>query len=153
MVCPAQAGVYPPTTYLSNMRKSLPRPGGGLPGVNMVRRAGRGFAPPRRGSTQLRRVCYVDGHVCPAQAGVYPYLTASPIRPNRLPRPGGGLPTPGTCVGVPRRFAPPRRGSTVTILYVECDKDVCPAQAGVYPSGARLRDGLRCLPRPGGGLP
>ena len=50
-------------------------------------------------------------------------------------------------------FAPHRRGSTSLLMPQNHRHNVCPAQAGVYPSAGKPGRGRSCLPRTGGGLP
>ena len=70
-----------------------------------------------------------------------------------MPRTGGGLPSREFDRDNTVLFAPHRRGSTVGIRGTVIIRNVCPAQAGVYPEHPFVRGKRGRLPRTGGGLP
>ena len=153
VVCPAHAGVYPPTRRSPPPYPSLPRTRGGLPHDYPGAGAIISFAPHTRGSTRRLDVHPHPIRVCPAHAGVYPMITREPEPSSRLPRTRGGLPIEDSGETVRLRFAPHTRGSTYVSWYGPRSYDVCPAHAGVYPCLHPWRYWSLCLPRTRGGLP
>ena len=112
-VCPAHAGVYRITFQPRASAACLPRTRGGLPEKYHPLRLHRRFAPHTRGSTLRLAYRRLQDGVCPAHAGVYPFLAGLALVGNSLPRTRGGLPNDENTISTAVLFAPHTRGSTV----------------------------------------
>ena len=138
---------------VSSLPWSLPRTSGGLPKRDKLQSMRQLFAPHKRGSTSAIRSFRAAVSVCPAQAGVYLFVSYAFPTHLRLPRTSGGLPALYECAMTHYRFAPHKRGSTLRFDIRSRNRSVCPAQAGVYRGLLAVVSDTAGLPRTSGGLP
>ena len=94
LVCPAHAGMFPEYDAPAEDFQSLPRSRGDVPLQLFRLFHAIASAPLTRGCSPTHHGSVLNAFVCPAHAGMFPYLVASRQSRSSLPRSRGDVPPP-----------------------------------------------------------
>ncbi len=151
LVCPAPAGIGPPTNAGGSHERGLPRARGDRPSARRTSASSSRSAPRPRGSALAKRWIGQGLSVCPAPAGIGRGCFRSARGRTRLPRARGDRPLRSRSKSRSRPSAPRPRGSALADAFSSSSPLVCPAPAGIGPIGKVYRvRGVRSAPRPRG---
>ena len=109
-VVPAQAGLFPPNWLGVYRPHGRPRAGGAVPWISHNPLSRSSSSPRRRGCSAEVRDLRTRFDVVPAQAGLFPTPRCRTPICLRRPRAGGAVPPIKSCVRLPAKSSPRRRG-------------------------------------------